>query len=145
MSSRKQLIEEIGASFHALRNKMQAKVIQPGLKDCITHSQLFVLSIVEQNHDIGIKEISKKLGISSSATTQLVDGLVENNFVVRKTDAKDRRALQLELSPKGKKHISQMKKNYMKTMTFLFDTLSDRELETYLSLHKKILTSILEK
>jgi len=91
MANRKKMIEEIMATFHAMRNKMHVTLMQSGHRDSITHSQLFVLAIIEKCHDIGIKEISKKLNISSSAATQLVDGLVENGYVVRKADAADRR------------------------------------------------------
>jgi MarR family 2-MHQ and catechol resistance regulon transcriptional repressor len=142
MTNRKKLIEEIMASFHAMRNKMYSHVAQSGSKDCITHSQLFVLAIIEQHRNIGIKEISKKLNISSSAATQLVDGLVENGYVIRKADSKDRRALQLDLSTKGRRHITGLKNKRTKTMVALFDVLNDKELEIYLNLHRKILSKI---
>lgn len=130
------------ASFHAMRNKMHANVIQHRRKDSITHSQLFVSAIIERHRNIGIKEISKRLNISPSAATQLVDGLVENGYVVRKVDSKDRRALQLELSANGRKHITELKNKRMKIMAAIFDTLNDEELKTYLRLHKKILSKI---
>ena len=72
MANRKKMIEEIMATFHAMRNKMHVTLMQSGHRDSITHSQLFVLAIIEKCHDIGIKEISKKLNISSSAATQRV-------------------------------------------------------------------------
>ncbi len=128
------------ASFHAMRNKMHSYAVQSGSKDYITHSQFFVLAIIERHKSIGIKEISKKLNISSSAATQLVDGLAENGYVVRKSNLKDRRALHLELSTKGQKRVIGLKNKHMKTIATLFDALSYTELETYLALHKKILS-----
>lgn len=142
MANRKKMIEEIMACFHAMRNKMHAKIMQSGHKDFITHSQLFVLAIVEEHRNIGIKEISKMLCISSSAATQLVDGLAESGYVTRKADSRDRRASQIELSTKGKKHIAGLKNKRVKMVAALFDALSDKELETYLKLHKKILSEI---
>ncbi len=142
MANRKELIEEIMASFYAMKNKMHAKVMRPGRKNYITHSQLFVLAIIERHHNIGIKEISKTLNISSSAATQLVDGLVENDYVVRKADSKDRRALQLKLSAKGQKHIHLLKNKHMKAIAALFNVLNDKELQMYLTLHKKMLSKI---
>lgn len=143
MTNRKKLIEQILGNFHAMKNKMHVQGVQPGNKHDITHSQLFVLAIIEHNQDIGIKEISEKLNISSSATTQLVDGLVENGYVVRKADLDDRRALQLGLSQKGSKQIAELKSKRMEMMETLFDALTDKELETYLKLHKKILSKII--
>jgi DNA-binding MarR family transcriptional regulator len=140
MTARKKLIEEIMASFHAMRNKMQTRAMHSGPKDCVTHSQLFVSGVIEQHRGIGIKEISKRMGISSSATTQLVDGLVEKGYVMRRADSKDRRALHLKLSTKGKKHIAELRNKRMKMIAVLFNALDDGELETYLKLHKKILS-----
>ncbi|MDD2807659.1 MAG: MarR family transcriptional regulator [Patescibacteria group bacterium] len=139
MSNRKRKIEEILESFQAIKNKMQSNSTPPDYKDCVTHSQLFVLAIIRQHCNIGIKEISKKLNISSSAATQLVDGLVENGYAVRKTDLKDRRALQLELTAKGYKYIVDLNNNRLKNLATLFDALNDDELVTFLTLHKKIL------
>ncbi len=134
------------ASLHAMKNKMHAKFSQSGNdKDCVTHSQLFVLALIEQHQNIGIKEIAKKLHISSSAATQLVDVLVESGYAVRKADSKDRRALQLELSPKGHKHFVELKNKHVKNMSLVFDVLNDEELEVYVKLQKKILSGILDK
>ncbi len=144
-TSREKLIEGIMESFHVMRNKMHSKISQYGQKDCVTNSQLFVLTIIARHPKIGIKEIAKIFHISPSAATQLVDSLVENDYVFRKSDRQDRRVLQLGLSPKGLKHISILKKQFMKTAVNLLSGLSERELKTYLSLHKKILSGILDK
>ncbi len=144
MANRKKLIEEIMASINAMKNKMQFKIMQEGSKDRITHSQWFVLCFIDQYKNLGIKEISKMLCITSSAATQLVDGLVESGYVERKTNSDDRRSLQLALSSKGKKNIVMMKKQHIKTMEAVFSALSDKELETYNTLHKKILNEVIK-
>ena len=142
MADRKKLIEEIEASFYAIKNKMRAKIARGRHKDCVTHSQFFVLTMIERRRDIGIRAISKNFNISSSAATQLVDGLVENGYVVRKAGLKERRVLRLELSPKGRKRITDLKNKRAKIIAALFDALNDEELKIYLRLHKKILSKI---
>ena len=83
--------------------------------------------------------------MSSSAATQLVDVLVQAGLVIRQEDPKDRRLVQLELSPKGKKHIKATKEKRIAEMAGLFDALTDRELEEYVRLQKKITSSFLDK
>ena len=139
MVNRKQLIEEILASFHSFRHKMKTKASNTQKESRITHSQWFVLGIIEHCKDASIKDISGMLGMSSSAVTQLVDGLVKSGYVLRQDDPKDRRSVQLEVSPKGKKQIGVMREKRINQMSKLFDALSDSELETYLQLHKKII------
>lgn len=144
MKNRKQLIEEILNSFHGLRHKMKAKSFNLE-KNRITHSQWFVLGIIEHCKGASIKDISGMLEMSSSAVTQLVDGLVKNGYVLRHDNPKDRRSLQLEVSPKGKKQIGVLKEKRINEMSKLFDALSDRELKIYLRLHKKIMSKFLDK
>lgn len=142
MTQRRQLVEEIMANINAFKHRVHFKIMREGNQNRITYSQWCVLAIIEKNRSAGIKEIAKMLGISSSAATQLVDGLVENRYAVRKTNTTDRRSLHIELSKKGKKHIAKMKTKYVKSMERLFKALSDKELKIYNQLHKKILTSI---
>ncbi len=143
MENRKKTIEEIMESFQVMKNKVQNKFFHSADNNLVTFSQWFVLVIIEQYRGIGIKEISSKLGISSSAATQLVDGLVDNGYAKRNDDPKDRRALQLKLSSKGKKYIIAKEKKHTKNMEKFFNVLNDRELAAFLRLHKKILSNIL--
>ncbi len=138
MTHRKQLIEEILKSFHAIRCKIKAKSKRSKDQMPVTPSQWFVLDNIESCQNLGVKDISKILGMSSSAVTQLVDGLVKNDYVIRQEDPEDRRMVQLRLSPTGKKQIAEMKEKRIQIMAELFDVLSESELKTYLQLHKKI-------
>jgi|SRR3989344_5554153 len=141
VKNRKQLIEEIAADFHIIKNKMHGKIIQGEARD-ITYAQQFALFIISQSKDLGIKEISKMMCTTSSAATQLVNELVKQGFVTRKTNIKDRRALDLAISKKGQKQIIKAKKMQMEMMSKMFSALSDKELQYFIKLHKKILSNI---
>jgi|SRR3989344_9252830 len=141
MANRKKLIEDIMASFHALRHKILGQSAHKRGKKEVTHSQWFVLGVIEQCKGTGIKKVAEMLGISSSAATQLVEGLVLGGLVARRQSIGDRRAFELTLSPRGKKHIALMRKMIMKKVSTLFSALSDSELETYFRLQQKLLTS----
>ncbi len=145
MTNRKQLIEDILNSFHAMRHKIKPKDFNSTHQNPITHSQWFVLGIIENCKNASIKDISGMLGMSSSGVTQLVDGLVQSGYVVRQDDPKDRRLVQLELSLKGKKQIAILREKRIKKMEKLFDVLTDSELRTYLKLHKKITSKFLDR
>jgi len=145
MMDRKELIEGILHSFHAMQNQIRSKAIHLGYQNHITHSQWFILKIIEHYKSRSIKDISETLGISSSAATQLVDVLVQAGYVMRKEDLKDRRSVKLELSPKGKKHITDANEKRITEMARLFDVLTDSELEEFLRLHNKILSKFLDK
>lgn len=136
---REQFIEEILHSLHAIRNITKTRALHLGHQNHITHSQWFVLSMIQHFKKRSIKDIAEAMDMSSSAATQLVDGLVQSGYVIRQEDPKDRRSVQLELSSKGKKHIVATKKKRINEMAGIFDALTDKELEEFVRLHKKIL------
>lgn len=140
MQTRKQLIIELLHSFHAIRNITRAKSLHLGPQNHITHTQWFVLTIIDQFKKRNIKDVAEALEMSSSAATQLVDPLVKRGYVTRQEDPGDRRLIQLELSPKGKKHIAATKIPRINEMAKIFDPLTNKELEQFVQLHKKIIS-----
>lgn len=145
MSTREQLIEEILHSFHAIRNITKTRALHLGHQNHITHSQWFVLTLTQHFKKRSIKDIAQALEMSSSAATQLVNGLVQAGLVTRQEDPEDRRLVQLELSPKGKKHLAATKEKRIAEMAEIFDALTDKELEEFVRLHKKVLSKFLHK
>lgn len=145
MPKRIQLIEEILHNFHAIRNITKARATRLGHQSHITHSQWFVLSMIGHFKKRSIKDIAQALEMSSSAATQLVDGLVQGGYVTRSEDQNDRRLVQLELSPKGKKHLVDTKEKRIAEMAEIFDVLTDKELEEFVRLHKKITSKFSDK
>ncbi len=138
MTKRQKAIENILNNFQVIKNKMYFKFISEGAHH-ITHSQWFVLSIVEKTDKASVKDIAKILGITQSAATQLVNGLVDNKYVARTTNKKDRRETDLCISKKGKKQLILMKKKQVATAADFFKVLSEKELRQYLAIQNKIL------
>ena len=65
-------------------------------------------SIVMQLHHkgaFGMSEVSERFEITPAAASQLVDKLVQNGFVQREEDPKDRRAKSLNLTDKGRELV----------------------------------------
>src|ERR1035437_1598596 len=100
--------------------------------------------MVKQQGESTVKEVALALGISSSAATQLVDGLVASGYVVRKTDVKDRRAVVLTLSKKTEAQVDKMRKQTLDKFYNFFKVLNDKELDQYILLNKKIVERFLK-
>ncbi len=142
MVNRKEIIEELLQNMHAMRHKLMvgytAKKEVP-----ITPSQGFVLRFVAKNSSVNVKAIAESLHISSSAATQLIDGLVGNGYLVRKDNPDDRRVSALSLSEKAHKLFKEFKEQSVQKMTELFKILTDEELAQYADLNKKIASNML--
>ena len=145
MTNRKQKIEELVENFQSLKRTMVFRAT-PSMKiPRITPSQWGLLMFVEQRGKSTVKEAAKALGITSSAATQLVDGLVISGYVKRETQAKDRREVVLTLSNKTKAEVDKMKKQGLQKFLKFFEVLNDKEFNQYILLNKKIVERLLKK
>ena len=145
MLDRKSKIEDLVGDFRALHQKMVKTGQDLSAKLQITFTEMIVLRIVEDHAGIGIKELAGILGITSSAATQQVDGLVRKGYLVRAAAAQDRRSLQISLSPEMAKKINVLKRQGVSKLNSVFAALNDEEFLTYCALSKKIANQILER
>ena len=138
MNDRKQKVEELLLDLRSLRRPMAFKMGGSEKMPRITPSQWGALMTIEQKKESTVKEVAKSLGITSSASTQLVDGLVKSGYLMRKTHDKDRRTVTLTLSKKSLGHVEKMKKYALERFLKIFQALNDREFDQYFGLTKKI-------
>ena len=138
MDDRRKLIEKIIENIYAIKHKIAVEIHFFFAETQITHSQWLVLHLVKKNKIINIKDLANLLNITSSATTQIVDGLVKKELLVRRRNPDDRRTLKIELSEKSKNQFDLIKNKSFKTLSSLFDVLDNDELVKYCELNDKI-------
>lgn len=145
MINRKETIESLIQNMHAMRHKLMVGYTSSKKTVVITPSQGFVLRFVAECKSANVKAISQALHTSSSAATQLIDGLVDKGYLIRNTKSDDRRVVSLSLSEKAKKLFKEFKEQGLQRMTELFNSLTDKELDQYAKLNKKIVEGMLKK
>lgn len=101
--------------------------------------------VIEQGNESTVKDVAGALGITSSAATQLIDGLVASGYVTRREDPRDRRRVTLQLSRVIKNHVTKMKDQVTSGLLKIFNVLSDREFNQYLVLNKKLVDGLPKK
>jgi DNA-binding MarR family transcriptional regulator len=138
MTDRRLKIRELMEGMHSLRRGMHFGKLHSGKKPHITPSQWGVVMLISHKEST-VKEVALSLGITSSAATQLIDGLVESGYVIRRENMEDRRRVTLALSPKTKKKIEKMREKGIERFLKFFDALDDKEFDTYMRLNKKII------
>lgn len=65
--------------------------------------EMKTLTIAHEQKNPSMKDISEELGISSPATTAVIDRLISDKAVERSEDVSDRRIIRISLTPLGKK------------------------------------------
>ena len=142
---RKKLIEKILENINAIKREIATEMHIFFNEISITHSQWIVLYFVKKNRNINIKDLANLLDTTSSAATQIVDGLVNKGLLSRRRNPDDRRTLKIELSEKSKNQFDSIKNKSFKMLSSLFDVLDNDELSKYCELNNKIASKILLK
>ncbi|WP_246366967.1 MarR family winged helix-turn-helix transcriptional regulator [Paraliobacillus salinarum] len=88
----------------------------------ITTPQFIALQWLLEDGDLTIGELSNKINLAFSTTTDLVDRMENNLLVERKKDTKDRRVVRIYLLDKGKQIIREV---IEKRQVYLQDVLND--------------------
>ena len=107
----------------------------------ISRSQLEVILTIYELQPIASTDLAKKLVLTPGAISQLVEGLVQLQWVTRQPCPDDRRTQLLSLTPRATKHVESMKKWRFDLIKQVTDELTDEELQTYMHVQKKIMTA----
>ena len=144
MADRRDHIEGILECFHVTKQRLLAGMHTLSDQVQISGSQWMALHAIYHHEGIGIKELSRILGISSSASTQLVDNLVKKGTLLCQKDPDDRRALNIKLAKNTREQIEKARTQALEKIYAFFDVLSDEELKQFNNLSKKVANFILE-
>jgi DNA-binding MarR family transcriptional regulator len=145
MENRRKIVEEITEAMYLIKRKIASEMHYLSDEMQITHPQWIVLHHVRKSGMINIKDLANLLGITSSAATQIVDGLVKKELLLRKRNEEDRRILNIKLSGKAISKFNSIKSTSFNTLSALFDVLDDGELRDYRDLNNKIASRIPDK
>jgi len=89
--------------------------------------QFSILMQLFYRGNCGISEISERFEITNAAASQHVDNLVQAGLLARAEDPRDRRAKQIQLSPKGKALIESGMSERYRWMDRLADSLEEKD------------------
>lgn len=108
----------------------------------ITLPQFYALQWLLEDGDMTIGELSNKLFLACSTTTDLVDRMEKNQLVLRVKDTNDRRVVRIHLLERGKQIIDEVIIKRQEYLKDVFDQFSNEEvlnLKTSLSkLHQEM-------
>ncbi|MCH7322294.1 MULTISPECIES: MarR family winged helix-turn-helix transcriptional regulator [Solibacillus] len=101
----------------------------------ITPPQFVALQWLQESGDMTIGDLSTKMYLAFSTTTDLVDRMEKNELVQRVRDENDRRVVRIHLLPEGERIIQEVivkRQDYLRDITDEFDTVEFEQLLKYL-------------
>jgi MarR family transcriptional regulator, organic hydroperoxide resistance regulator len=96
----------------------------------ITPPQFIALQWLFEEGDMTIGELSNKMYLAFSTTTDLVDRMEKNELVVRVKNPNDRRVVQIHLLDEGKRIIDEVIKKRQLYLQDVLVNFSDEEIVT---------------
>lgn len=92
-------------------------------------SNYMILGILKKRGAIPMSEIGRKICISKSNMTSLIDKLVEEGLVEQSPDTSDRRVINIAITEKGYEQLRGWRKHQNKEIREKLSILSDEDLE----------------
>ncbi|MBI4426545.1 MAG: MarR family transcriptional regulator [Candidatus Kerfeldbacteria bacterium] len=105
-------------------------------------AQVRILYFVKHHGPVTVKDMAQVMGTTSSAATQLIDGVVRAGYLERVEDSRDRRKVQIQLSAKGRAKFAKFRKDHLAWVAKLLSPLTDRELEQLIAIQKKVMAQV---
>lgn len=107
-----ELIDSVAQNlFQALpifrKRLLHMDVIQREFNVPLSHVQ--VMAMLNDNGSMNVSEISRKLGIAKPNITPLIDRLIEDQYVERRRDEKDRRMVNVSICPLGVSRLMEVR------------------------------------
>lgn len=94
----------VRASYRILRRPFDPDIVRSGL----TVPQMGVLEELTREDGLSLKELSKRMELSHSTASGIIDRLERRNLVERRRDAEDRRYSRVFLSEGVKEYVRRM-------------------------------------
>ena len=103
-----ELVEEIELTLRQIAKEVRRKGREILSDFAITPPQFDALNYLNEFGDLTIGELSGKLYLAYSTTTDLVDRMERNDLVERVRDTNDRRVVRLHMKDKGRDLIQRV-------------------------------------
>jgi DNA-binding MarR family transcriptional regulator len=99
----------------------------------LSMSHLGAMFHIHRMGSCGVTDLGDHLGVTCAASSQMLDRLVQQGFILRAEDPKDRRVKQIVLTDKGCRVLKEGIRARQDWLGGLAQTLSDSEKETVMA------------
>lgn len=134
MDNTGRIIDTIFSFYRCLREKPRTKSVFTQF----TVVQLQTLVFLAKSKSSSMGEIAQYLHIELPSTTTLIENLIKSDLVIKKQNKKDKRLMQVSLTPKGKKLLQKAKNERKKHMSVMLRILSETEKKQLLKILGKL-------
>jgi len=122
-ASKNQLAEHMADLTYELLENCQIKIERTAHKLNLTVAEFKLLRSIQDGEKLSAGSLAKRLGLSSSRITRIIDGLVKKEMVRKDAGGNDRRVVDVQLTPIGMETRKQLKDMYTSVHRDIIDLL----------------------
>jgi DNA-binding MarR family transcriptional regulator len=93
----------------------------------LTQAEFRCLKLFEKKEVVNNKTIAKRMGLSASRLTRIIDGLVAKGYTKREINPSDRRNMDVDLSKKGQLLVQKLDNAYINIHKELLEEIEDSQ------------------
>ena len=108
----------------------ESEILVESFLTSIDYPQIGALMRIHRQGGLPVSDISKEMGTTLAATSQMVDRLVQQGLITRSEDPNDRRVRQIALTERGRTVLEASLRARQKWVDDLTGSLTHEELET---------------
>lgn len=138
-TKKEELIVELISSLHQLKKRAFESIKSSFSDRKLSYIHWRLLSVLKNAGKKYPGELAKELGISPSAVSQYVNGLLKEKLVTIEVSRDDRRLRQVMLTRKGENFINNCREKSRRAIELQFANLTKEEIETLLKIFRKLL------
>jgi DNA-binding MarR family transcriptional regulator len=132
------LAEQMADLTYELLENCQLKIERTAEKLKLTVAEFKLLRSLQEDEMLSAGALAKRMGLSSSRITRIIDGLIKKGMVKKEAGGKDRRIVDIGLTQEGIAARSQLKAMYVSVHEDIINLLPSDAGESVISAMEKL-------
>ncbi len=108
----------------------------------LTQAEFRCLRLFTIDEVVNNKHIAKRMNLSPSRLTRIIDGLVNKGYIIREINPADRRNMKVSLSQKGVILVQQLNKAYINIHKEILQDIDESQHESLISAMTQLLSAL---
>ena len=138
VTTRNELAEQMADLTYELLENCQLKIERTAEKLDLTVAEFKLLRSIKEDELLSAGSLAKRMQLSSSRITRIIDGLVRKGLVLKGADGRDRRIVEIHLTPEGVKARDRLKSMYVTVHQDIINLLPSDAGESVISAMEKL-------
>lgn len=137
-TSKNHLAEQMADLTYELLENCQIKIERTAERLNLTVAEFKVLRSVQDEEVLSAGDLARRLGLSSSRITRIIEGLVKKGLVKKESGGSDRRVVHLRLTSAGVQTRDQLRLMYVTVHQDIIDLLPSDASESVMAAMEKL-------